>query len=120
MFKVPNKYRLRTHPQLGSDDSCGNNGFFILKYEGYQVNCQASDGAGWEHVSVSINKRRCPAWHIMCFVKDIFWDEEDTVIQFHSAKSEYVNNHPFVLHLWRRIGSIVELPPSILVGYKKT
>jgi hypothetical protein len=72
---------------------------------------------GWEHVSVS-TRRRPPNWQEMCFVKDLFWDEEECVIQFHPPRSEYVNNHPHCLHLWRPIDDHVRLPPSILVGAK--
>lgn len=71
---------------------------------------------GWEHVSVSTPKRT-PNWTEMCLVKDLFWDEEETVIQFHPPKSQYVNNHPHVLHLWKSPHE-VQLPPSILVGVK--
>lgn len=56
----------------------------------------------WEHVSVSIEKKnRCPTWEEMCFAKDLFWDETECVLQFHPPKSVYVNNHPYVLHLFR-------------------
>ena len=75
------------------------------------------DSAGWEHVSVS-TRRRPPNWQEMCFVKDLFWDEEECVIQFHPPKSCYVNNHQFCLHLWRPTDDHVRLPPSILVGVK--
>lgn len=124
MFHVPNRHRLRKHKQLGSDDSIGNNGFFIIphyKIIDYEFNCQASDGDGWEHVSVSISsllkKRgsRCPTWEEMCFIKSIFWDETDTVIEFHPAKENYVNIHDFVLHLWKPIGIELPLPNTILV-----
>lgn len=39
----------------------------------------------WEHVSVSL-AHRCPSWEEMCFVKSLFWKEEETVIQFHPKK----------------------------------
>jgi hypothetical protein len=52
----------------------------------------------------------------MCFVKGIFWDEDDVVIQFHPRKGEYVNNHPYCLHLWRPVGITVPTPPPICVG----
>lgn len=72
---------------------------------------------GWEHVSVS-TPRRCPNWPEMAFVKGLFWDDEDCVIEFHPPKSTYVNNHPFCLHLWRPIDDHVRMPPSLLVGDK--
>lgn len=77
----------------------------------------ASNGMGWEHVSISL-KNRCPNWREMCFVKDFFWDPHEVVMQLHPAKSEYVNMHPNCLHLWRPIGIDIPTPPSILVGFK--
>jgi hypothetical protein len=55
----------------------------------------------------------------MCAVKDLFWNDEDVVVQFHPAKSTYVNNHPGCLHLWRCTdGREFPTPPEILVGIK--
>ena len=55
----------------------------------------------------------------MCHVKDLFWQDEEVVIQYHPRKSEYVNNHPFVLHLWKPIyQGIIPTPPALLVGIK--
>lgn len=82
------------------------------------MKCVVSDGFGWEHVSVSLEKKKCPNWGIMCAVKDLFWDPEDCVIQFHPPASAYVNAHPYCLHLWRKIGHEYEIPDSILVGPK--
>ncbi len=73
--------------------------------------------AGWEHVSVS-TPRRTPNWREMCFIKDLFWSEEEAVIQFRPPRSEYVNLHPYCLHLWRPVDNHVRMPPSILVGYR--
>lgn len=71
---------------------------------------------GWEHVSVS-TPRRTPNWVEMCFVKNLFWCEDECVVQFHPPRSQYVNNHPHCLHLWRQRAGF-PMPPSILVGYK--
>jgi hypothetical protein len=114
-FHVPNRYRLRIHPAIGSTDADGNNGFFIVPFESFELRIQASDGLGWEHVSVSLGSR-CPNWKEMCFVKDLFWDEEDCVVQFHPPKSEYVNCHPFCLHLWRSIDQPFPVPQKGMVG----
>lgn len=75
----------------------------------------ASWGGGWEHVSVSL-ARRCPTWEEMCMVKDIFWGEEECVVQFQPPRSEYVNRHPYCLHLWKKIGEEYETPPKEYVG----
>ncbi len=127
-FHVPNKHRLHItrNPVLGSTDEAGNNGFFVIPHpriSGYVVNVQASDGLGWEHCSVSIlgegKAKRCPTWEEMCFVKDLFWDDTDCVIQFHPTKAEYVNCHPFVLHLWRPTDQEIPTPMSFMVGPKQ-
>lgn len=56
---------------------------------------------GWEHVSVSPYGGKMPTWDDMCEIKDIFWDDEEEVIQIHPKKSEYVNIMENCLHLWR-------------------
>ena len=72
---------------------------------------------GWQHVSVSL-PGRCPSWMEMAKIKTLFWGEDETVLQFHPKKSEYVDNHPYCLHLWKKIGQEHELPPTILTGIK--
>lgn len=117
-FHVPEKYRVTTG-RMASDASYGNNGAFVVPLKrGQQVFVVASDGMCWEHVSVS-RKDRCPTWEEMCQIKDIFWDAEDCVVQYHPAQSEYVNNHPYCLHLWRPVGQPIPTPPWWLVGYKE-
>ena len=118
MFHVPEKFRF-TNPGLGmgSDSSFGNNGVFEIPFESYLLKMIVSDGMGWEHVSVSL-KNRCPDWREMCFVKKIFWDPWDAVVQYHPPESKYANNHPFCLHLWRPIGKEVPIPETYLVGIK--
>ena len=54
----------------------------------------------------------------MCEIKDLFWDAEDCVIQYHPPKSDYVNNHSHVLHMWRPTEGEIQRPPSIMVGIK--
>jgi len=78
---------------------------------------------GWEHVSVTKRTKNrnvysLPSWEEMCFIKDLFWSDEDTVIQYHPKKSEYVNNHPYVLHLWKPTNIELPIPNSLLVGIK--
>ena len=68
----------------------------------------------WEHVSVS-RVNRCPNWPEMCFIKDLFWDDEEIVIQYHPPKSKYINNSKYVLHMWRPVKNKVPMPPTIFV-----
>lgn len=75
----------------------------------------ASCGGGWDHVSASF-RNRCPTWDEMCIIKDIFFEAEECVVQFHPPMSKYVNKHPFCLHLWKRQDSEYETPPMLFVG----
>lgn len=129
MFNVPEKYR-ETTGLLASTAADGNNGHFVIPFSNRaKAFVIASDGMGWEHVSVhvfsltrsgkyTIRQERTPTWAEMCRIKDMFWGEDDTVIQIHPPKSEYINNHKHCLHLWRPVGLKLPAPPSILVGIK--
>ena len=125
MFHVPEENRLIDHPILKSDSSFGNNGAFYIQSPepGWMLACIVSDDLGWEHVSVHAfrfanKQQRVPSWREMCYIKDIFWDGEDTVVQYHPRKSEYVNNHYYTLHLWRNTKVRFPEPNSLLVGVK--
>ena len=83
-------------------------------YKPHAVGIIASWGGGWEHVSISL-KKRCPTWDEMCMIKDIFWGEEECVVEYHPPKSQYVSIHPYCLHLWKKIGTDYELPPMQFV-----
>lgn len=70
---------------------------------------------GWDHVSVSL-ERRCPTWDEMCWIKELFFDDTECVVQYHPSKSDYINEHPFVLHLWKPgNGVVMPMPPKICV-----
>lgn len=49
----------------------------------------ASDGSPeipWEHVSaraIDYKGERVPTWEEMCWLKDLFWDAEECVVQYH-------------------------------------
>lgn len=130
MMHVPEHYRIRTG-YMGSGPEVGNNGAFRIPALGrirpLPLTVIASNGDGWadcgyeppvwEHVSIS-TPVRCPTWEEMCFVKGLFWDDEDTVMQLHPPKSQWINNHPYCLHLWRPIGIAIPMPPSLAVGIR--
>jgi hypothetical protein len=123
-MKVPEKYRLKNHPILGSDSSYGNNGFFVMPHhrvDDYFYNCQVSDGEGWEHVSITLSSKkrkveRCCTWEEMCYLKSVFWSDDEVVVQFHPAKSDYVNMHKYCLHLWRPTNQFIPVPDPLMVG----
>lgn len=115
MFSVPEIFRIRTG-RLGTSAVSGNNGAFqLVLRDGSRAFAISSDGMGWEHVSVSM-PNRCLTWDEMCQVKDMFWSPEDCVVQYHPPKSEYVNVHPFTLHLWRARYLDMPRPLPSMVG----
>ena len=99
-------------------------GYFFIPCGKIELGVMASSGNDsmpWEHVSVKARNyqgERCPTWDEMCRVKDMFFDDEEVVMQLHPKRSEYVNNHPFVLHLWRPTTAPIPTPPSIAVGIR--
>lgn len=114
MFHAPDKYRIRSGP-FASSAYDGNNGAFFVPCKSKYLSVISSEGEGWEHVSVSL-KHRCPVWEEMCFIKDLFWDDTDCVIQYHPPRSDYVNNHEYCLHLWRPMDVELPRPPAWMVG----
>lgn len=116
-MRVPNEYRIAIGP-LASTPEDGCNGYFLIPFESTVLGVLASDGMGWDHVSVSLDNRT-PNWREMCFIKELFFEEYDCVVQYHPPKKEYVNNHEHCLHLWRPQEEIIPMPPSILVGIKQ-
>ena len=70
---------------------------------------------GWEHVSVSL-ENRAPTWDEMCLVKNLFWDATECVVQYHPSQADYVNHHPYCLHLWKPLRRPLPRPPTVLIG----
>jgi hypothetical protein len=117
-MRVPSEWeRFRvTDGRLASDESYGPNGAFIPTDGPLIGACiLVSNGGGWEHASVSFPDR-CPTWDEMSLVKSVFWDEDACVVQYHPPKADYVNFHPFCLHLWRPTKQRIPRPPARFVG----
>ena len=99
----------------------GFNGAFRIILNGLPIDCIASDGEGWQHVSVKYTVKpgypipAPPSWSVMCQVKDLFWEPEDCVIEYYPPKSNYVNVNPSVLHLWRPLNQTIPMPPINMV-----
>lgn len=121
-----------TEVRLASDASFQGNGAFQIRHPEIRhmwIFIVSSDGPEWDHVSVSLRRDRrsgtglapvlrCPTWEEMCFVKDWFFGPGETVIQYHPPRSEYVNYHPFTLHLWRPHNHPLPRPPTWMIGPK--
>ena len=94
----------------------GDDGLAVaIRRNGSFIRMIVSWGEKWDHVSVSLEDR-CPTWEEMCWVKDLFWNRGETVIQYHPAADNYVNVHPYCLHLWKPQRRVIPLPPIEFVG----
>ena len=101
--------------------------FIICHQDGRRIYMIVDDGSvsEWEHVSITVAKKHngtlkslIPTWDLMAMAKDLFWEEEETVVQFHPPKSQYVNNHEACLHLWKSKRQEYLVPPTELIGVK--
>lgn len=121
------EFRNTTHPEYKSDKSYGMNGFFVIpiSHRDYALVIASSgnlEAMPWEHVSVRIAekrnkklKERIPTWDEMCLVKEIFWGDDECVMQLHPRAVDYVNFHPLVLHLWKPQHVEIPVPPKVAV-----
>lgn len=111
---------LKKTPRLVVGRVCEDGGIgevHMLKWIGTVI---WSYGGGWEHVSVSPYKRHIiPSWDDMCAIKNMFFHEDEVAVQYHPAKSEYVNIVENCLHLWKPTEQEMPVPNSLMVGLKK-
>ena len=114
-----NPYRIKKGAMASQE---GQKGAFLIRTAiGKGAYVIADDGAetGWEHISAHVvyrtagkkMKRRTPSWDEMCQIKELFFMDDECVIQFHPKKKDYVNEHPHVLHLWRQTSGEFPMPP---------
>ena len=103
--------------QIKREGQDGFGGTFYDKKSRCYLNFIMSWGAGWEHCSISM-PTRCPSWEQMCSMKELFWEDNETCIEYHPAKEDYINNMPYCLHIWRPINKELPKPPSLMVGLK--
>jgi hypothetical protein len=106
-----NQYR-KPSPLFPEEMGDEFNGFFQIR-DWYIC---ASNGGGWDHVSITRYDEKIPKWGEMCNVKDMFFEKHETVVQFHPKETEYIDNCRYCLHLWRNQDDELQLPPSIFVG----
>lgn len=96
----------------------GGNGVFSMQspIDGAMMHVVASNGEGWDHVSVSRNNR-CPNWIELEHVKRLFFRDDETAMQLHVPPSAHVSVHHYCLHLWRpNDGREIPMPPVIMVA----
>lgn len=108
--------------ELGATESERSEFFYELNDVLFLVSALNFKNGLWEHV-IMTPMYRCPKYEEMCKLKDIFWNTDEIALQVHPPKSEYINIHPYALHLWRRndITSSAEksLKKRILTTYEE-
>ena len=125
-MKFPEEFRaVHPHPYYRNQKTGDSFGYFVIPgraANGRRLQVIASDGeeCDWDHVSVSLpdSPTKCPSWDEMSIIKELFFEDTETVVQFHPPKEDHVSFHDGCLHLWRWRGEMPR-PPSILVGPKK-
>ncbi len=134
MFKAQEKYRVRKG-KLASDASFGNNGVFfipagteavpdenkVLVHSPYFILCVLSDQRDWEHIAVAIHTigpPRAPVKEEVEAVRNMFWGKDDTVVQF-TTSSNFKDDNPHTVHLWRNPLMDIPVPPAELFGLEK-
>lgn len=133
MWKVPEEHRL-TRPGFGiKGDPFGAFKLDSPTRKGFELIIMASPGGTfedggkprtvhWEHVSVHAAANLVgtwtnftPTWDEMDYVKGLFWDPGDVVIQIHVNDERKKNIHQHTLHLWRPTDREIPLPDPDLV-----
>lgn len=112
------KYRSRVAELriAGSEGDEGNGCFWVPSpCDGRLLFVIASNGCGWDHVSVSA-KKRMPNWTEMEFIKRQCFGEDETAMQLHVPPAEHLDFHPLCLHIWRPQHERIPRPPSSLVA----
>lgn len=95
------------------DDSI--EGAFLIPYLDFELQVMCGYGEGWDHVSVSV-KGRCPTWEEMNWVRGLFFEADETVIQIHAPRNKYINFHKHTLHMWRHWEQVINLPPAKFIA----
>lgn len=103
-----------------------NGAFMIDKYkDGEFYLVVASNGEGWDHISVSLHRKnganikRCPSFQEMQMVKEKIFGEEEVVFQLHPREEDYINTHPYCLHLWKPNNCSMIVPPLYSMNDEK-
>lgn len=113
------QYRnVRAESALGRNPNPSSNGIFVIpsSVDGSDLRIIATNGAGWDHVSVS-TETRCPSWEEMEQIARLFFGDTETAMQLHVPAEDHINCHPYCLHWWRPNGRLsIPRPPSWMVG----
>ena len=109
---------MKTMEQIKQDNRLrivheGEDGGMARKYRKEEKWSSYSPG---EEAGTSASEKDPPG--MKCELKEIFFDPDETVVQFHARQSEYINYHQHCLHLWKKQDSRYDLPPGWMVAPK--
>ena len=62
--------------------------------------CIEADDKHWVHLSIS-HRDRLPTWSELVSAKELFLGKEALAIQVFPPRSQWVNDHPYCLHLYQ-------------------
>lgn len=110
------QYLIRTkwaYDQLGVYNN-RNNAIMVMKLGNTELRIIAARGGGWDHVSVS-TVDRCPTWEEMEYVKRKLFMPDEVAWQYHMNEGDHISVHPWTLHIWRKHGFKMRMPPKSMV-----
>jgi hypothetical protein len=110
-----NRWRVRTGA-MGSDETYGWNGCFIVPINGQLWQVMLGEGMGWRHLSATNAQRReLPPWAVLSRLKELFFADDEWVVMYIPPREDYVNDHPYVHHLWSSLEAEIPRPPAFMV-----
>lgn len=121
-MKVPEQFRWKNFAP-GYETNTGDMfGIFVVPpihaplRRGLKIIAADGEETRWDHVSVSLMEQptKTPTWAEMCFVKSLFWEPTECVVQFHVPDADHINIRE-VLHLWKALDAPFPTPPKICV-----
>jgi hypothetical protein len=90
-------------------------GAWHVVFRGENLMVVVSHGMGWDHVSVS-HQRRTPNWYELEHVKRMFFKDDEVAMQLHMPVADHISVHPHCLHLWRPQNVEIPLPLPEMVA----
>ena len=133
MFKVPEHYRVKTG-KYASTEAEGNNGMFVIPTNSKKyIYALAKEINGYEILSIHVSDHLkaikgqplvvTPSHDILKQMRDLFWGQEDRVVQIHFPLPERANFYNSnVIVLYRPKERSLPAPPAALFfkGGKET
>lgn len=104
-------------PLITKITGTGDDGaMFEFKYKVRKYEVIASNGGGWDHVSIyPLHQKHTPSWDVMCILKNMCFNDDEVVMELHPAKKDYVNLAEYCLHLWKPQYEAIPTPPKLFV-----